>query len=783
MRRFLLLFVLPATLALAVVVWPLASGERTLCLRDVINTHVSLKAFGAEALRRGELPSVDPLRAGGQPYLGNLNAFPFYPTNLLFLLGSTLWALNAHLWLHWLLAPWAMFALARRWGLERLPAWTAGVLFAFSGHFVSQLNMANLVGGVTVAPALAAAALALGEPERRARAFVACALLWMLELLAGDPVTAAIAALAALSAALVRHGRRAGWGWVAAAFALGTLLAAPQLVELGRILGFSYRGFWGYARTTAGGWDPRLLLEWLVPFAFGRPDQLLFWGQRLSGGEEPLFFSLLPGLLTCALVAASGRRPGRIGWWGWGAVAVGMFLAGAESNPLLRGLYTLPGAGLFRFPVKFTLLAAMGMSLLGGLGARRLLDGAGRRGAATALSLAGLALGTVWSVGALAPAGLGQWMAGVAGDRLAADQIPSEISRWQALGFLGLVLALLLAVGLAVSRRRPELGLAMLLVIHGTSQLLFLAPALATDKTSELRHLSPIAACLPAGAAIVNGGVDDLFAVSKDAVVRLPGASAVWLARYRQLSLAPWSGQLHGMRFELDPSPEGLDQFMTDALAFGMRHFGDRRRLQVLRAVGADVLLLDREIEPEARWLVEPLGESPLFGATVQRAYRVLGTLPEAVVVGETSGAPHMNAALEAVFDPGFDPRQRAVLAGDDIAQRRPSGTATLVRTRADELEVEVDSPAGGLLVLRRAFLPIYRGTVDGRATTLRVANLTRLAVEVPAGTHRVRVAVDRRPLQLATAVSGLALMALLALARTARPGIIPAPSERRDPE
>lgn len=110
MRRFLLLFVLPATLALAVVVWPLASGERTLCLRDVINTHVSLKAFGAEALRRGELPSVDPLRAGGQPYLGNLNAFPFYPTNLLFLFGSTLWALNAHFWLHWLLAPWAMLA-------------------------------------------------------------------------------------------------------------------------------------------------------------------------------------------------------------------------------------------------------------------------------------------------------------------------------------------------------------------------------------------------------------------------------------------------------------------------------------------------------------------------------------------------------------------------------------------------------------------------------------------------------------------------------------------------
>ena len=97
MRRFALLWLAPTLLLLVLAVWPLATGEQTLVLRDIFNTHLSLKIFGAEALRHGEIPLVDPTRGGGQPYLGNPNAFPLYPTNLLFLAGSPLWGLNAPL--------------------------------------------------------------------------------------------------------------------------------------------------------------------------------------------------------------------------------------------------------------------------------------------------------------------------------------------------------------------------------------------------------------------------------------------------------------------------------------------------------------------------------------------------------------------------------------------------------------------------------------------------------------------------------------------------------------
>ena len=67
-----------------------------------------------------------------------------------------------------------------------------------------------------------------------------------------------------------------------------------------------------------------------------------------------------------------------------------------------------------------------------------------------------------------------------------------------------------------------------------------------------------------------------------------------------------------------------------------------------------------------------------------------------------------------------------------------------------------------GLLVTRRAFLPIYRASIDGEPLKLKVANAHRLAVEVPAGEHEVHLWVDRRPFRTSLAIAGLTILGLL---------------------
>ena len=331
-RRFALLYLAPVVLLLAWRIAPLVGGGETLFLRDVFNVHLPMKWAEAEALRAGTIPLVDPYRASGQPLASNPNAVPFYPDNLLYLAAPLLWALNAHFWLYLLVAPLFMYALGCALGLGRLAVWAAGVCYGFSGFFAAQMSFYNLVAGAALAPALAAAmvaaAKALGSRSQGGFAAVA-GLLWALLLTAGDPLTALLGLAVAASLLLVvtrrpRPGEgqllRPRWtgstGRLAVALAAGTLTALPQIVEFLRIVPLSFRGYYGYspAARTIASFDPRQALEWLVPFAFGRPDLLRagsFWGHRVYTDTPPYYFTLYPGLLALALVAAAGLPPRR----------------------------------------------------------------------------------------------------------------------------------------------------------------------------------------------------------------------------------------------------------------------------------------------------------------------------------------------------------------------------------------------------------------------------------------------------------------------------------------
>ena len=451
-KRFVLFYLIPTLLLLLAAVLPLVLGTHTLYRRDVFNIHLPMKWVQAQAMKEGYLPLVDPYRSGGQPHLGNPNTVPLFPTNLLFLFASVIWSLNAHFWIHLLLAPITFYWLGRSWGLGREASWAAGVVYAGSGFFLSTLNLYNMVAGITWAPALVAGLLrvsagtgagrfvgveaARGESSVEAggpvavagtgRFLVATALVWALLLLGGDPMTAAVALAIGGSALLFRFGL-GGIRWKATlvALGLGTLLAAPQLVEFARILPLSFRGFMGYSpeAAMAGSWNPATAAEWLVPFAFGLPD-LTFWGGRFFSGEQPLLFTLYPGVLALVLVAMSGRPRSRVAWWAWALVAAGLFFAMGRYNPAIGWFLSIGGAKLLRLPVKLWLLVAMGGGVLCGLGFERLL--AQERPKRFGRILAAFALlylaGWLW----LTLAG-GSIQDAVAG--LLPDGFPSEIAR------------------------------------------------------------------------------------------------------------------------------------------------------------------------------------------------------------------------------------------------------------------------------------------------------------------------------------------------------------------
>lgn len=768
-----LLYALPTLLLIAAAVLPLALGATTLYSRDVLNTHYPLKWVQAAAMKSGTLPLVDAYRAGGQALVGNLNAVALYPDNLFYLLAHPLWALNAHFWLHWLLAPCCMFLLARAWGLGRPAAWAAGAVYGTSGYVLSQLNLYNLVAGTALAPAFVAAVLWAWRGPRWMAAVAGA--LWALLVLAGDPTLAALAALLAVSAALLRYRglpARPALLALAAALVLGTLATAPLLVEWLRILPASYRGLHGYSERSAftQSWDPRTLVEQLLPFFFGRLD-FSFWGQRLHGGNPPLFITLYPGLLALALVLVAGRPRGAALRWAWAMVGGGLFFALGGFNPLLRGLYALAGGSLLRYPIKAWLLVAVGLALAAGCGFARLEEAGGGRRLGRALAFLAALYAGIWLLLAAAPGAVHALLRPVAPERLDGALFTAERLRWMGLCLLALVVLAMLAACAWLARRRRQWGGALLVAVHTAAQLFFLAPAYEQDVSAPYLTPPPLLDTVPPAARVVYGSTQGVFGtVDGNLVASFPDRRTLWLERHHFGTLAPPAGIAHGRRYELNPSAEGLDAYLTVGLTRGLRRLDDAARLRVLRASGVDRLLLERPLAPQAASMVRLLTHQPGPGRGLF-VYEVVDTAAPVQLLGTVRYAPQPAAAQGMMTGPDFDPQREVVLTAAGEASTGPPGRVEVLAEDASSLDLTIDSPDGGALLIQRTFLPLYRATLDGAVVEIVPGNVHRMAIRVPAGRHGVRLWVDRKPFHLACGVALAALvgLAVLALAPGAR--------------
>ncbi|MEM9407659.1 MAG: hypothetical protein AAGA81_16600, partial [Acidobacteriota bacterium] len=87
-----------------------------------------------------------------------------------------------------------------------------------------------------------------------------------------------------------------------------------------------------------------------------------------------------------------------------------------------------------------------------------------------------------------------------------------------------------------------------------------------------------------------------------------------------------------------------------------------------------------------------------------------------------------------------------------------------IVELSADRLVAETRGEGPNLLVWQRSHLPLFRAEIDGEPVPVDVANLSRLALRVPAGEHRVRLEVDRGPFLRSLGVVPLGAVLLLAL-------------------
>ncbi len=764
-RRFGFLYVLPTFLLLLLAVWPLVAGLETLFFRDVFNTHLEMKWWQSEAMKDGFMPLVDPYRSGGQPHAGNPNTVALYPSNLLYLFTSLLWAFNAHFWLHLLLAPVGAYWLGRRLGLGRGGSWAAGVFYGASGYLLSNLNLYNLVAGAVLIPPFVASILSLCSSPGRTWRLAAVAALWCLLILAGDPMTAAIAFGIGISALWIARPDRAGVAGLVLAVGAGTLMAAPLWVEFVRIVGLSFRGHWGYspAGATQASWHPAAIIEWFVPFAFGRPD-LAFWGHRFYSGAQPLFYSFYPGLLAvaCFVLGLFARR--RLLLWALGLMGLGLFLALGGHNPVVGWLLSLPGLSVLRLPIKFWPLVAVPAAVVAGIGFDRCLAEGGARGLRrVSLILAAVYL-AAWLLLTQARSSVESafvsWMPSAFANAGLAE---AERLRWGGLSlqFVGLAVAVVLAT-LVRPRVFRTLG-PTLLIVHLAVQLAMLRPLYRAEPVGVYRTAPSASVAIPQESTAVHGAAGSLFGEVPIPAGEYPSADPRWLQRQVHNESYPYVGMMERRNFEFVLSPEGLDSFLTRATAHAFAMLSDSQRIRLLEASGVEWLYMKRELAVIEG--VELAGRFASLGSDLL-LYRLTGAAAPAQFVSEFVYSENLNDALATLTSPGFRPREQVVIAGSGPAGSGMAGTVQEVASGHSETpetriwNVSADGP--GALLIQKTYLPIYRVEVDGEEVKPWVANMHRIAVPVEAGDHVVRLSPSRLTFRLSVAVALLTAVGLV---------------------
>jgi len=766
----------PAALLLAlaapILAWPWLSGAMAIPW-DAKAHFLPQIQFLAQSLARGDSPLWSPFVFGGHPQVADPQSMLFSPTYfLLALFDSTpeAWVVDMlqmamivfggaclMVWIrdqrwHWSAA--LIAALAFCWGASM--AWRiqhVGQVLSLVWLPVAMLCLERTITRRSFFWALLAglvlARMALGRDQ------VALLSLYFLVAFSLWRVWAGHPGPLAHGSRMSAHDRLMRLVPLGLAGTIGIALSLVPVLLTALMAGDSNRPEIGYLDAGRGSLHPALLLTLLVPDVFGAtgraadywgppsaawPDTGLFLAQNMGG----LYLGAAPVLL---LVCAAARG------WLWArevrlfSVATGLLILYALGwyTPAFEWMHAaLPGVDLFRRPADASFLIGALLAVLAGYALHRLLaDPAPGRLPITACAclLGGIAAGV--SIGLALQFGRLTQVLPVLGESLLSILLAALVLRWVARNAGQNTISPWRVRDNAEAPSRIGLSaLAALTVIDlahhngpssATAQPASMYEVLAPDTRNETIHALK-------SRVVANDTRRDR--------VELTGLGFHW----------PNSSLTHGLENILGYNPLRLGRYSAATGAEDHVGLPDQRRFSPLfpsyRCKLANLLGL--------RFIATGIPIEVIDPALKPGDVRLVARTPEAWIYENPNALPRVlfaTRAHEVDFDdllasgqwPAHDLRSTVLLESDKLGPdtpRRP-GQARITHYGNTRVDVEVDSPDGGWLVLNDIWHPWwFASSLNATAETplpLLRANVLFRAVAVEPGRHQVRF--EFRPL------------------------------------
>jgi hypothetical protein len=758
------LVVLWFLMVLAVVYLPLFLGQ-IIFTRDIAHWIFPARWFVRDSLLAGHLPLWNPYQGLGFPVLGDPLYGVFYPPNWLYLLVGSGWVANATSALDFLHMAWGGFGvlcLARRFRATPVAAGVAALAWSLSGYMTAQWTAGLRLHAGAWIPWVALGHLALlsslrAGGRRWMTGVVKAALPTGLALLMGEIFLAvmgvglavAFVAMVQISerridAALPRFRSR----WLAAhILAVGIALGVGAVVLLpARAVMVSSARSEALTRENAeaSSLHPLRLLEFVAPKCMGDvygdyPAAHLVGEPRLDG--LPLSYSVYLGASVLALALAAFRRRFLVLALG-GLTGLALLVAFGKYLPvhaIVRRL--VPPLAYMRFPEKYLTLVVVGVALLAGLGAKRVLGAERQPWRRTAVFL-----GCLVAVGVAAP-----------------FLFPYPWSGYMVQGLRHGAVAVLALLGVQVLAARGSRLAAPTLVVTVALDL--------AVSTIGLQGFVPavVATNVPATVRLVKA--DHGTRLEPPRVYRSAATDRA-LARGGPVS-NPTEGELRLLATLIANTVNvwgiatlpGYDAGIP-ARMDRLWDIGEANRLASLQLLGADYVLLPSDDIPppiDGRTVLQPLAD-PIAGT---RLFRVVGSLPPVFLAGQAEVLTDDEAARRQ-FEPAVVSGEVVLLAPEGQPLAGPPGrvgTCVLQAYEAHRVEARCRATRAGLAVFVEQYDPGWNAIVDGRPAPILRANLIMRAVALSPGDHRILLEYQAPGLRAGLAVTVVALGVLLVLA------------------
>ncbi len=730
-RRAWLIFALAATAATTVFFGSfILHPEQMLFGSDMVGEAYPARLFAVQEVEAGRgMPHWNPFVYAGIPYLSILPYPVWYPTSLLYFVMDLHRAIGWAFVLHFLLAGFLAYTLARELRMAPGAAAVVGVSYMFTGYIVSHLYAGQ--DGRMFAMQLTPALFLFAEravARRRAHWFLWLALIAVLQMFSPHVQMMYFATLAVGAYVVFRLTQvwRAEREWkpvavLAAAFVGAyALVAVITLVEIWptlNMVAFSHRAARDYAYGSSWAMPVQETLAAIWPDFQGTLET--YWGTNPFKLHTE-YLGAVPVLL--AVFALAVRRTPRV-WFFTGLALVALLFAWGGATPIHRiAWWTLPMMKSFRAPAMTYSLVALAVVVLAGYGAQALYDRRDRLadGKHLAWKVVG-GFGLLWIL-------LWMWLAA---------SPDAFVGFWSGILHGGLDPARAEFARRAMSDLRSGLGLFAL----------FWGLAVGALWLAARGRVAPVFAC----AALAILAMVDLWRVDRAFYATLPVADmtasdpAIEVLQnaprpYRVLALPDAYGP-NDLMVHRVPTVGGLQKFrlrwFDDLLGQDMSGLGNTAvwPLLDLRYVASA-----QPIPLEELSLVHEGGGGPLV-------YQWRGPTAGAWIVHEATARPDGVAPGQAVLDPAFDPFRTALLEPGATApslaapSAPPIAAGQGVRWRVhepDRLVLDVTAPADGLLVVSEVYHPYWRATVSGTEAPVLQVNVALRGVPVPQGSHRV---------------------------------------------